>query len=62
MHRPGDRRVSGFPHGSKEVPHAAPTVPHSPVTLSRPRSENPVKPSTALTMPKTGSTVWRRSL
>ncbi len=35
---------------------------HSPATLSRPRSEKPVKPRTALMMPNTGSTVCWRSL
>ena len=32
------------------------------LTFSRSRSENPAKPSTALMMPKTGSTICRRSL
>ena len=40
----------------------APPGPTRPATLSRPRSENPVKPRAALMMPKTGSTTCWRSL
>ena len=62
-----DMRLRGASHGQAQLVQALAVVGeshrvHSPSTFSRPRSENPAKPSTALMTPKTGSTVCRRSL